>query len=125
MTKCFTDSSVPLLNELVLISIYRGIESTIYNDGNLIQYITVIGRSGAFGSGGSAVSMETDSNRLKILFLFIVILLVFRRKIRAPMARRGFILLVFRRKIRTPMARRGFILLVLKIHLSIANGLPP
>lgn len=47
MTKCFTDSSVPLLNELVLISIYRGIESTIYNDGNLIQYITVIGRSGA------------------------------------------------------------------------------
>jgi len=73
----------------------------------------------------SAVSMETDSNRLKILFLFIVILLVFRRKIRAPMARRGFILLVFRRKIRAPMARRGFILLVLKIHLSIANGLPP
>jgi type II secretory pathway component PulF len=55
----------------------------------------------------SAVSMETDSNRLKILFLFIVILLVFRRKIRAP------------------VARRGFILLVLKIHLSIANGLPP
>lgn len=54
MAQCFADSSVPLLDELVLISIYGCIEGTVYDEGNLVQYITVIGRSGAFGSSSSA-----------------------------------------------------------------------
>ena len=58
MTQCFTDSCVPLFDEFVLISIHRCIKGTVYDESDLVQYITVIGRSGTLGnrrSGASAI----------------------------------------------------------------------